>query len=195
MKTGKVDWEEARRRIAAIEKLFARILSPPPQEITRILKKRAEFLALEIEREREEEKIEVLEFKLGEARYAVQSNHVRSVHHIEQLTSIPCTPDFVLGIANIRGEILSVVDILKFFGLPGMGHGEMMVLLEKRDMRFCIVADAISGVHEIAREAMNPAPSSLSGAQYFLGMAPGHLIMLDAVKLLTDERLVVEEEV
>ena len=194
MKAGRVDWEEANRRIQAADEVLARILFPPPQEIARILKARAEFLAMEIEQEAANDAVEVLEFRLGEAHYGLESKHVRGVHRFEQLTRIPCTPDFVLGIVSVRGEILSVVDILKFFGLSGTRLGEMIIVLQKGGMRFCLLADAVFGVRGIGRAAISPSPPSLPGAEYLMGMAPGHLIMLDAVKLLTDERLVVEEE-
>ncbi|HQT25735.1 MAG TPA: chemotaxis protein CheW [Burkholderiales bacterium] len=196
MKAGRVDWEAAKRRIKAIDAMLDNDRAPGPMEIARILAKRARRLALEIEHEKDEEKIEVVGFMIGGEHYAVESRHVRGVHLLEQLTGIPCTPDFVTGIVNLRGEILSVVDIRKFFGLPGTGLAEirMIVLLEKEDMRFCILADAVSGVHAFARKSIKQPPSSLSGADHVQGMAPGNVVLLDAVKLLTDRRLIVEEE-
>lgn len=198
MKDAKVDWDAVRRRIQAADAAMARAWDPDPQEVARILKKRAAFLAREDARGADEEDaIEVVEFILDGERYAVESRYVRDVHLLDQLTPIPCTPDFVLGIANLRGEILSVIDIRKFFGLQRMGLADLnrLVVLEKGEMKFCIVADAIAGVHALARAAIQPALPALSAIDHAHGMAPGHLVVLDAQRLMQDARMVIEEQV
>lgn len=50
-----------------------------------------------------------------------RSEYVREIYPLKEFTPIPCTPPFVLGIINVRGQILSVIDIKKFFDLPEKG--------------------------------------------------------------------------
>ena len=65
--------------------------------------------------------VELLEFKLGHERYAVETRHVREVHPLRNLTPLPCAPAFVRGIVNVRGRITAAFDIKRFFGLPEAG--------------------------------------------------------------------------
>src|SRR3990172_12755205 len=60
-------------------------------------------------------------FKLGDERYGVDVSFVEEIQPLKDLTLIPCTPDFVVGAVNIRGSILPVVDVKKFFGIPEAG--------------------------------------------------------------------------
>ena len=65
--------------------------------------------------------LEVLEFALAQERYAVETRHVREVLALRQLTPLPCTPSFVLGIVNVRGHMVPVLDLKEFLGLPQGG--------------------------------------------------------------------------
>lgn len=124
---------------------------------------------------------------------------MREVYPLEELTPLPCTPPFVLGIVNLRGEILSVIDIKKFFDLPEKGLTDLnkVIVLEFEDMAFGIVADAISGVRRISRAAIQPSLPTLTGIRedYLQGVTAERVVVLDAEKLLNDEKLIVNEQV
>lgn len=165
-----------------------------------MLEERALALAREpAQAESGEESFEVVEFVLAHERYAVASEFVREVYPLEELTTLPCTPAFVLGIINVRGEILSVIDIKKFFDLPEQGLTDLnkVIVLESKDMLFGIVADAISGVRRIRRAGIQPPLPTLTGIRedYLQGVTAERLVVLDAGKLLADEKLIVRERV
>ena len=119
-KSGKtIDWSTAKQRLETARIAIEHIWTPTAEATKRVLEERALALAIEPARaEADDEWIEVVEFTLAHERYAVASEHVREVYPLEDFTPLPCTPHFVLGIINLRGEILSVIDIKKFFDLP-----------------------------------------------------------------------------
>jgi len=141
----------------------------------------------------------VVEFILAHERYAVASEYVREVYPLEQLTPLPCTPAFVLGIVNLRGEILSVINIKKFFDLPEKGLTDLnkVIVLESEDRVFGILADAINGVRRILRSDIQPSLPTLTGIRqdYLQGVTAERVVVLDAEKLLADEKLIVQEQV
>ncbi|HLP58214.1 MAG TPA: chemotaxis protein CheW, partial [Candidatus Deferrimicrobium sp.] len=99
------------------------------QDISRrqILAERARQLArVEIAGEKEECPLEVVEFRLANENYALECRYIREVFFLKSLTPIPGAPDFVLGILNLRGQIVSVIDLAKFFELPAQGLNEPM---------------------------------------------------------------------
>ena len=59
--------------------------------------------------------VEVLEFELSGERYAVATSFVTEVFPLVSFTELFCTPPFVLGITNLRGRIVSIVDLRRFF--------------------------------------------------------------------------------
>ena len=196
-----VDWREVEQRLEAARIAIEHIWAPTAGgETRRILQERAQTLALEaVPAEAAAEWIEVIEFLLSYETYAVASESVREVYPLEDITQLPCTPAFVHGIVNLRGEILSVIDIKKFFDLPEKGLTDLnkVIVLESEGMVFGILADAISGVRRILRADIQPSLPTLSGVRedYLQGVTAERVVILDAKKLLTDEKLIVQEEV
>jgi purine-binding chemotaxis protein CheW len=195
-----IDWSEVKQRLEAARIATERIWAPTDEETQRILQERAQTLAREaVPAETADASIEVIEFLLAHERYAVASEYVREVYPLEDITPLPCTPAFVLGIVNLRGEILSVIDIKKFFDLPekGLTNLNKVIVLESADMVFGIVADAISGVRRIQRADIQPSLPTLTGIRedYLQGVTAERVVILDAEKLLNDEKLIVQEQV
>ncbi|MDD5299985.1 MAG: chemotaxis protein CheW [Gallionella sp.] len=195
-----IDWSEVKQRLETARIAIEHIWAPTAGETKQVLEERARALAREpAQAESADERIEVLEFTLAHERYAIASEHVREVYPLEELTPLPCTPSFVLGIVNLRGEILSVIDIKKFFDLPEKGLTDLnkVIVLESEHMVFGIVADAIGGVRRILRADIQPSLPTLIGIRedYLQGVTAERVVILDAGKLLADEKLIVQEQV
>ena len=195
-----IDWEEIRHRIDAIGAAIDQERAPSPEQERRILKTRAQELAREPKAAAAAgEMLEVVEFDLASERYAFPLSQVREVSLLRELTPVPCTPAFVLGIINVRGEIRTVIDLKKFFDLPGAGISDLnkIILIQSGDAQLGILADAIRGVHRIPPGELQPALPTLTDvrADYLLGITCDRLVVLDPAKILSDKRILVNEEV
>ncbi len=197
---GPVDWDSIRQKLAAAEQALKTGFAPAPEKRQAILRARAQALAVEPQAEiAAEAEVEVLEFSLAHERYALETRFVQEVHALKELTPLPCTPAFVLGIVNIRGRIMSVIDIKRFFDLPdgGMNDLNKAVVLADGGMRFGVLADRIIGVHCIPLASIQPPLATMTDirADYLWGITAERLIVLDAKKLLSDKAIVVDQEV
>ena len=195
-----IDWAEVRARLDAAQAACEWAWAPGADETARILHERALALAAEPARTQTlDESIEVLEFLLAHEHYAVESSHVREVYPLENLTPLPCTPAFVLGIVNLRGEIVSVIDLRKFFDLPQTGLPDLnkVIVLESGNMVFGILADVILGVRRIPLADIQSSLPTLTGIRekYLKGVTPERTVLLDAEKLLADEQVIVRQQV
>lgn len=201
-KTGaaSIDWREVERRLESARAALERGGAPSPEEARRILKARAVALASAPERAQAAgEAIEVVEFQLAYERYAFESRYVREVTPLNNLTPLPCTPAFVLGIFNVRGEILSVIDIKRFFELPEKGLTDLnkVIVLEHANMRFGVLADAVTGARLVPVAELQSSLPTLTGIreEYLKGVTPDRTVILDAERLLADRSIVVQEQV
>ncbi len=179
---------------------FYRSIEPTPVEKEKILKARAKTLARETEREEKAEAyLEVVEFVLAYERYAIETVYVREIYPLKEFTPLPCTPPFVFGIVNVRGQILSVIDIKNFFDLPGKGLGDLnkIIILHLGDMEFGILADKIIGTRSIPLKEIQPSLPTLKDirAEYMRGVTEERVVILDAVKILYDKNIIVHDEV
>ncbi|HEV2378166.1 MAG TPA: chemotaxis protein CheW [Terriglobia bacterium] len=196
---GMIDWSAIHRRLEVSQAALGCRLNPDPDEKRKILKARAKLLARESEgRGTVAASTEVVEFQLGYERYAIESVYIREIHSLRDLTPLPCTPPFVLALINVRGQILSVIDIKKFFDLPDKGLTELnkVIIVQTDRMELGILADAILGVRSLALPDLQPSLPTLTGirVQYLRGVTKDSLVVLDAEKLLSDSRIMVDED-
>jgi purine-binding chemotaxis protein CheW len=165
-----------------------------------ILKARAEALARESdEGALARESLEVVSFLLGQEKYGVETRYVREVCPLNELTPLPGTPRFVLGVVNVRGQVLSVVDIGRLFDLPQRGVGDLdrIIVLQDGGMELGILGNSILGVVQVRTDELQPSLPTLTGlrGEYLRGVTPDRMAILDAARLLSDENIIVREEV
>jgi purine-binding chemotaxis protein CheW len=91
------------------------------------------------------------------------------------------------------------VDIRRFFGLPQRGLADLdkVVVLAEGAMEFAVLADAVPGARAVRVDSLQAGISTFTGIRqaYLLGVGTDGLIVLDALKLLRDRSLVVDEQV
>jgi purine-binding chemotaxis protein CheW len=193
-----IDWDTIRNRVASSHGPAAADAAGQEEERRRVLRQRARELARENCASRAADAIlSVVEFELAGERYAVELVHVREVSLLKELTPVPCTPAFVLGIINLRGEIRTVIDLKKFFDLPSKGITELnkIIMLHAGGMELGLLADAILGVRAVSAAALQPPPPTLTGVRsdYLRGVTHDRLVVLDAAKLLSSSRIIVND--
>lgn len=198
MVTKRLDWDEIRRQIDAVGVAIDRGCAPTADEGRRILRRRAEQLALAEDKAAAADTVEVVEFLLAHEHYGIESPHIREVHPLRDYTPLPGVPAFVLGLVNVRGRILSVVDLRKFFDLPVKGISDLnkVIIIGNETMEFGILADAILGVRVIAADAIGPPPPTLTGIgeEFLRGVTGERLVILDAARILADGNIMVHQE-
>jgi purine-binding chemotaxis protein CheW len=195
-----LDWESVHRRLAATEEALAREFAPESAERAAILRRRAaEQARVPAADAAPGELLELLEFVLAGEHYALEFSYVREVCPLKELTPLPCVPSFVLGITNLRGQIVSVLDFKRFFDLPRVGLSDLnkVIVLADGGMEFGLLADAIVGLRQLPRSMLQPPLPTLSGirADYLKGVTVERLIVLEAARLIHDDGLLVDQEV
>ena len=95
--------------------------------------------------------LELVEFQLGGEHYAVESRFVREVCPVREITPLPGTPTFVVGIVNVRGQVLTVIDLrlVLQMGARGISDLNKVVILRDAGREVGILADEIVGVRRL----------------------------------------------
>lgn len=170
---------------------------PATQERDAILRSRALALAEPPVSETESSGFEVLEFRLANESFGIESSHVREVYPLKEFTPLPGTPPFVLGITSVRGKIFSIFDLRVFLGMPAQGGAStsQVIIVQSGDMEVAIPVNEIVGVCSLRSQEVRPTLPALTGesAAYLQGVTGERLVLLDVVKLLGDPRIIVNE--
>ncbi|MDI9370530.1 MAG: chemotaxis protein CheW [Synergistaceae bacterium] len=166
-----------------------------------ILKQRAERLAKEPPKGWEERKdlVEVVEFRLGDERFVVASTSVGEVLRSEEPSVVPCTPPYVAGMVNLRGRIVTVIDLKRLFGLQGKGKSEerRVVVLRSGDLEVGLLVDSLEGMRNILFGDLRPPLPAMVGAYaaYVIGLEAEGAVVLDGERILRDDSLIVDDRV
>lgn len=143
--------------------------------------------------------IEVIMFTLALETYGIESSFVKEVCPLKDFTPIPAVPAYILGIINLRGQIVTVIDLKKLFSFPEKGFGELnkVIIIHNEHMEFGILADVVLGTKLLALDEIMLAPATVTGIgeEFLKGVTKENLIVLNAWSLLSDENIVINDEV
>jgi len=146
-----------------------------------------------------EETLEVIEFMLAHERYAIEVQYIREVYPVKDLTPVPCTPSYILGIVNVRGQVISVTDLKEFFDLPKKEISDLfrVLIVEHHGMEFGVLADTVLGESRIPLSQIQSDLPTLQGIreEFVKGVTKDRLIVINAERLLSEEAIVVHQEV
>lgn len=126
--------------------------------------------------------------------FGVDVTQIQEVIRSQDMTPVPLVSAVIQGLVNLRGQIVTAVDLRKRLGLPDRQAGQtpMNVVVRTPDGAVSLLVDAIGDVLEVGEDAFEPAPETLEGAarQMVLGaykLKDSLLLVLDTGKALTLE--------
>jgi purine-binding chemotaxis protein CheW len=135
--------------------------------------------------------IDVMLFELGGEEYAVELSELRATQPAHGITSVPSTPPHIAGVLNVRGEIVTVLDLAAVLGLTGVRSNNPHVLLaDGPDGQVGLLVDGVLGVHEVPAESF----SSTLATGYATSIGETRFSMLRLTELFGRANLVVDAE-
>lgn len=134
----------------------------------------------------------VLTFALGTEHYGVDVMRVRGVRALttSRLTHVPGVPAFYRGVVNVRGQVITVLDLRLFFAMPADDGDNIpgeLVIVRSGMLEIGLLAHDVEGVEVIPRSEVEP----VDNMRYALGVTAAKLVLLDIKHLFEDERLLV----
>ncbi|HWB53454.1 MAG TPA: chemotaxis protein CheW, partial [Tepidisphaeraceae bacterium] len=141
-----------------------------------------------------------LTFALGKEEYGLEILKVREIIGYMDITAVPNTPPYVRGVINLRGQVISVVDLRTRFAMPSAEKTEqtciIVVEIQSDGRRVCmgIVVDRVSEVLNIPGASIEDAPSFGTNIDtgFIMGMGKinGNVkILLDIDRVLSQQEL------
>ena len=133
-------------------------------------------------------------YKLGEETYGINVMQVQEVLRYTEIAPVPGAPDYVLGIINLRGNVVTVIDTRSRFGLPSsdISDNSRIVIIESDDQVVGIMVDSVAEVVYLKASEIDSAPNvgTEESAKFIQGVSNRDgqlLILVDLNKLLSDE--------
>jgi purine-binding chemotaxis protein CheW len=131
-----------------------------------------------------------LTFMLGREEYGLPVMKVREIIKVMDITHVPQVAPHVLGVINLRGKVIPVIDLRRKFGFPDQAHTERTciivaeVVLSQATVMMGVVVDAVSEVVSVMSAEIDNPPDfgGQDATDYILGLAK----VKGSVKILLD---------
>lgn len=132
-------------------------------------------------------------FRLGKEEYGFDVSIVREIHNIEDIAKVHRSASHIEGVINLRGKLLTVVNLRTRFGMDQMAVGEgnpKIVVVDASDAPVGFLVDEVVEVVRIAQDAIEKAPAYVTSgieAQYVTGIAKHEerlITLIDPLKVL-----------
>lgn len=186
-------WQEIYRRLELAQQRIEHGDTATPEQQRALLKARAKEMAQPPPSHKDAATtLEIVQFRMAHETYAFESRYIREVYPLRDYCPLPCTPAFVFGLINVRGQLLSVLDLKRFFGLASQeldNHNQAIILRHEWEqqtwaqeesqshepprgdigdlpqglMEVGILADALLDVREVDRTSLQTALPTLTG--------------------------------
>lgn len=134
-------------------------------------------------------------FRLENEKYGINVMQVQEVLRVTEIAPVPGAPDYVLGIINLRGNVVTVIDTRKRFGLQSkdVDDATRIVIIEADEQVVGILVDSVAEVVDLRISEIESAPNvgTEESAKFIQGVASQEgelLIIIDLNRLLTDEQ-------
>jgi purine-binding chemotaxis protein CheW len=141
-----------------------------------------------------EKELHIVGFRVGRETYGVPIKLILEIVRVPEITAVPDAPDHIEGVINLRGKIVSIIDLRKRFREKQITHSRhnRILIMELGGRLAGLVVDGASEVMKIPATDIEPPPAGFqdSGLQCVTGVAKfgGRLVvLLDITKLLQRE--------
>ncbi len=140
--------------------------------------------------------LHIVGFQVGRETYGVPIQSLHEIVRVPEITAVPDAPDYLEGVINLRGKIVSVMDLRKRFGIRGaaMKKGNRILVVDHAGKLAGLIVDSASEVVKIPSEDVEAPPAIFQegglNCVTGLGKVKGRLIvLLDMSKLLAPASL------
>ena len=102
-------------------------------------------------------------FKIGGDHFAIPVLNVQEVIKYQSVTPIPLSQDYIRGLINLRGQIVTLISLRKLFGYKEVEKEEgMNIIVRAKDGLYSLVVDEVTDIIDVHDDAIEPAPETLS---------------------------------
>lgn len=194
----RLDWREALRRLESAERALLEELQIGSDHVARLWAERAQQANRIVTRQ--DESIEALTFWVSGHQMRLTVTEDLKVYPVRRLTEIPCTPPFIRGVVELKGRIISVVDLALLLGLveqPSVAEPPYVVVITQGTQALAVAAEKVEGSSAIANTATHgePVGESPSLPSLVISCSATHGYVIDSVQLFQYSLLVVKDEI
>lgn len=155
---------------------------------------------LENNQEEDIQNFQIIVFKLGQEEYALMIDQIKEVVITPNISKVPLTPSYIKGVANIRGEILAIVDLEEKFGLLSSEEsttkkdGYYSLVVESERLNMAILVKEVPNTLSVTQGDIDESPNLIADQQGEKNYIKGIVKLADRIIILIDIYSVIDKD-
>lgn len=140
--------------------------------------------------------LQIVCFKIGNEEYGLDILQVQEILKLPKVTKLPKSKPYIMGVIDLRGKVLPIVELSKLFGIDTgqLGEAARAIVVNIAGKKVGLGIDSVSHVIKVNASDIEPPPPVVRGisGKYIVGVAKmeeGFVIILDITQLFTSEEL------
>ena len=138
------------------------------------------------------EDTQIVNFTVGDVNYGVPVGQVREVRDVQAVTPVPGAPSYIDGVTNLRGQIITVMDLRKRLNIKKAGRGEKIIVIEMGKAAVGVVVDTVTEVSTLAGADIERHMQVTKKLEdYLVGVGKQGeklVVILDIAKIISDSK-------
>ncbi|HPX91754.1 MAG TPA: chemotaxis protein CheW [Spirochaetota bacterium] len=139
--------------------------------------------------------IQIVCFKIGNEEYGIDILQVQEILKIPKVTKLPKSSNHVLGVIDLRGRVIPIIDLGKKFGIvSNLSQASRAIVVNIEGKQIGLAIDSVSHVVKVDSTEIEPPPSVVKGisGKYIVGIAKlktGFVVILDINQIFSSEEI------
>lgn len=128
--------------------------------------------------------MQVVVFNIGSEKYALDTNLVYGIEKVMDITNVPKSPSYVKGLANLRGTIISVIDLKEYLNVKSDVKEESIIVIDINEERIGLLVDTVDEVVEITDDMIEKAGETNKNIKGIINFKDDIVTLIDGENLL-----------
>lgn len=193
-----IDWPNIFDKIDSVERMLeaATILSKDRED--ELLAERALLLAREQKQSEatQSDRLLAIAFLVGEQRFAIEVRHIVEIVGLQQIARVPGAPPFIAGIANVRGRVVTLIDLRRLFGdtREGIVDLKRAIVVADQQTQVGFLSEEIIGTVQYAKHTLQATQVGAGWDRFTRGMSEDLVMVLDTSAIINDPKVIIDDE-
>ena len=123
--------------------------------------------------------MQVVVFTLGKEKFSLETRLVHGIEKVMTITAVPKSASYIKGLANLRGTIISIIDIKSYLNMQRLNDEENIIIIELGDERVGILVDNVQEVIEISGDQIEASANCPKYIKGIINLGDSIVTLLD----------------
>ncbi|MCX7951688.1 MAG: chemotaxis protein CheW [Clostridiales bacterium] len=128
--------------------------------------------------------MQVVIFNIGKEKYALETRLVHGIEKMMNITNIPTAPYYISGLANLRGSIITVLDLKKYLNIYSDNEPENIIIVENDEEKIGLMVDSVQEVVEVSDDMLEKVNTESAYIKGVINFKEYIVTLLDGENLL-----------